>query len=272
VRPLAWLLARAPDEGEAARAAEIESELEHHLACARAELERDGLTPAAAATEAERRFGARTRIEAECLAIHLRIPMLSRVHLIVTAALLLSTLTLAFFLQRARVTATQAQASAMEALARAEEARARSVRVSRVHEVWGASAGASSDESMAQEATESSAALEQRLRELMQRIEELEELDPARLTPEEQALLEALGYSSAATEPTSRESEDSRAALKAKIREYLERRPSSELFWFDGGVKTNIQGGEEIDMLDEQALQGLEDMIDRSAAPGSAPR
>lgn len=112
MRALAWLLARAHDEGEAARAAEIESELEHHLACARAELERAGHSPAAAAAEAERRFGARTRIEAECLAVHGGI-MGTRLHAVVTVLLLLAVLVLSFTLYSSRSAVREARDQAM---------------------------------------------------------------------------------------------------------------------------------------------------------------
>lgn len=132
MKPLTWLLARADDPARASNADEIRAELEHHLACARAELERAGLTPAAAAAEAERRFGARARVEAECLAVHGGI-MGTRLHAVVTALLLVTVLVLSFVVHSSQAAAVAArdvamreQEAALHARAEAEE-RARSL-------------------------------------------------------------------------------------------------------------------------------------------------
>lgn len=123
MNPFAWLLARAPDPADATHAAEIRAELEHHLACARAELELAGLTPAAAAAEAERRFGARARVEAECLAIHGGI-MGTRLHAVVTALLLLTVLVLSFVVYSSQAAAVAARDVAMREREAALHARA----------------------------------------------------------------------------------------------------------------------------------------------------
>lgn len=212
MRPLAWLLARAHDEGEAARAAEIESELEHHLACARAELERAGHSPAAAAAEAERRFGARARIEAECLAVHRRIPMRNRVHAAVTAVLFFATVLLAFSLWRAREAADEARDVAMRAHAMAEATRARAIEASEIHPVWEA------------EASERRERLQRRLREFL---EQETGAGGATLTPEESSLLQALGYGGREETQLEEPSEELPREDVERLLRFLERRDAS---------------------------------------------
>jgi len=135
VKTLTSLLARGggDEPRDEALAAEIRAELEHHLACARAELERAGLPPAAAAAEAERRFGARARIEAECLGIQKGARLMGRRwHAFLTVALLLAVLLLAWTLQRSRAALELARAATMQA----EEAREQALQASRVHGAW----------------------------------------------------------------------------------------------------------------------------------------
>jgi len=99
-----------PRRSEDALRAEIRDEIEHHLACAAAELEAAGASRAAARNESLRRFGDAAAIENQCYRIRTGDSlMLHRLHLLTTAVLLLGVLVLAYFDHGARVEARRVQ-------------------------------------------------------------------------------------------------------------------------------------------------------------------
>ena len=89
--------------------ADVQAEIEHHLACKERELVEQGLTPEAARGAALARFGDVDSAREACLRIQTgeRI-MLQRIHLAVTVLLFLTVLVLAWSLRSWSVSATQA--------------------------------------------------------------------------------------------------------------------------------------------------------------------
>lgn len=123
------LLRRAPAARPAAEiAADVQAELEHHLACLEHELIAAGETPERARAAARARFGDPAAIQAACLGIQMGERLvLQRIHLAVTLLLLVAVLFLAWANHRSSVAALRATEAAMslraEALHRAAEAR-----------------------------------------------------------------------------------------------------------------------------------------------------
>jgi len=122
-----WSISRDGDVGLAA-AAEVRAEVEHHLACAEAELLEQGRTPEEARREARARFGDVDEIERQCRRIRMgNTIVLQRLHRGLTAVLFLVVVFLIVTNLVARrellVAVDQMRAEAMMGLERAHEAR-----------------------------------------------------------------------------------------------------------------------------------------------------
>jgi hypothetical protein len=125
---VSWLEAlgifrRAPDPRTAGEIeAEVQAEIEHHLACRQRELVEQGETPERARVEALKGFGDVVSAREACLRIQMgeRI-MLQRIHFVVTVLLLVAVLGLAWAGQQSAREAARATEMAMAARAEALE-------------------------------------------------------------------------------------------------------------------------------------------------------